>query len=75
MPLSHLRVIAIGSSAADICCARLFAGADASASRTERSGGGLRHAASLMRNGGSAQLALYRRGEADLVLDAQWTAR
>ena len=75
MPLSHLRVIAIGSSAADACRARLFAGADASARKTERSGGGLRHAASSMRNGGSALLTLYKRGKADLVLDAQWTAR
>lgn len=70
MPLSHLRVIEIGSSAPAAYCARLFADFGASVTKIEQPGGDpLRRSAPLTKAGHSAWFAFLNFNKSSVVLD------
>jgi crotonobetainyl-CoA:carnitine CoA-transferase CaiB-like acyl-CoA transferase len=76
MPLSHLRVVEIGSAAASAYCARLFADFGAHVSKIEPgSGDPIRKAAPLTPAGESAWFAFLNFNKSSVVLDASDSAR
>jgi crotonobetainyl-CoA:carnitine CoA-transferase CaiB-like acyl-CoA transferase len=71
MPLSHLRVVEIGSAAASAYCARLFADFGASVSKIEPPAGDpIREAAPLTPAGQSAWFAFLNFNKSSVVVDA-----
>lgn len=70
MPLSHVRVVEIGSSAAAAYCARLFADFGASVKKIEQPAGDpLRQAGPLTSSGNSAWFAFLNFNKSSVVID------
>src|SRR5690348_7808066 len=76
MPLSHLRVVEIGSAAASAYCARLFADFGAVVTKVEPPDGDpIRKSSPLTPEGNSAWFAFLNFNKSSVVFDANNQAR